>query len=82
MKNKTRKQRKQTPWGKILKELRAESGFSQRELARRSDLTQRTVSEYENMTSSRELSIYKIERILDTLGYEIDFFLKQEKKNV
>ena len=79
---KRKKQFQPTPWEKILKELRAESGWSQKELARRSDLPQRTVSEYENMTSSRELSIYKIERILDTLGYEIDIFLKQEKKDV
>ena len=79
---KRKKQFQPTPWEKILKELRAESGWAQKELARRSDLPQRTVSEYENMTSSRELSIYKIERILDTLGYEIDFFLKQEKKDV
>ena len=79
---KRKKQFQPTPWEKILKELRAESGWSQKELARRSALPHRTVSEYENMTSSRELSIYKIERILDTLGYEIDFFLKQEKKDV
>jgi transcriptional regulator with XRE-family HTH domain len=79
---KRKKQFEPTQWEKILRELREEAGHSRRELADKCNMPHRTISEYENMTSSRELSIYKIERILDTLGYEIDFFLKQEKKDV
>ena len=70
-----------TPWKRILKELREETGYTQRELATKCGMPQRTISEYENYGSSRELSIYKIEKILDTLGYEIDIFLKDKEQN-
>ena len=36
----------------------------------------RTIAEYENVGATRQLSIYKIEQILDALGYEIDVVLK------
>jgi len=36
----------------------------------------RTISEYESVKLSRQLSIYKVEIILDAMGYEIDVFLK------
>ena len=65
-----------TQWERILKELREEAGYSQRELATKCGMPQRTISEYENYGSPRELSIYKIEKILDTLGYEVDILLK------
>ena len=39
-------------------------------------MPQRTLAEYENIGSGRQLSVHKIEAILDALGYEIDVFLK------
>ena len=65
-----------TPWKQILKDLRIEAGLTQKQLAAKSSMPQRTIAEYENMGSTREISIYKVEKILDTLGYEIDLFLK------
>ena len=65
-----------TPWKQILKALRIEAGLTQKQLAAKSSMPQRTIAEYENMGSTREISIYKVEKILDTLGYEIDLFLK------
>ena len=65
-----------TPWKQILKDLRIEAGLTQKQLAAKSSMPQRTIAEYEHMGSTREISIYKVEKILDTLGYEIDLFLK------
>jgi transcriptional regulator with XRE-family HTH domain len=67
-----------TPWKKILRQLREEAGLTQQKLALKSAMPQRTIAEYENCGSTRELSIYKIEKILDTLGYEVDVFLKDK----
>tara|TARA_R110002020_G_scaffold27274_6_gene88016 strand:- start:198 stop:434 length:237 start_codon:yes stop_codon:yes gene_type:complete len=67
-----------TPWKKILRQLREEAGLTQQKLALKSTMPQRTIAEYENCGSTRELSIYKIEKILDTLGYEVDVFLKDK----
>jgi hypothetical protein len=43
-------------------------------------MSQRTVGDYENTLEPRELSIYKVERLLAALGYELDAVLA--KKNV
>lgn len=67
-----------TPWKKILRQLREEAGLTQQKLAHKSNMPQRTIAEYENCGSDRELSIYKIEKILDTLGYEVDVFLRDK----
>ena len=67
-----------TPWKKILRQLREEAGLTQQKLASESNVPQRTIAEYENCGSDRELSIYKIEKILDTLGYEVDVFLRDK----
>tara|TARA_R110000751_G_scaffold14639_1_gene47450 strand:- start:1161 stop:1385 length:225 start_codon:yes stop_codon:yes gene_type:complete len=67
---------KRTNWNKLLRELRDEKGFTQKELADKANMPQRTIAEYENVGAARQLSIYKIEQILDALGYEIDVFLK------
>tara|TARA_R110000765_G_scaffold322968_1_gene414663 strand:- start:231 stop:401 length:171 start_codon:yes stop_codon:yes gene_type:complete len=53
-----------------------ESGLTQKDLARRAEMPHRTISEYESVKLSRQLSIYKVEIILDAMGYEIDVFLK------
>jgi|TARA_R100000995_G_scaffold43758_1_gene20483 transcriptional regulator with XRE-family HTH domain len=65
-----------TNWSKLLRELRQEKKLTQKELAYKSKMPQRTIAEYENVGAARQLSIYKIEQILDALGYEIDVFLK------
>jgi transcriptional regulator with XRE-family HTH domain len=64
-------------WSKLLKELREEAGMTQKDLAYKARMPQRTVAEYENVGADRQLSIYKIETILDVLGYEVEVFLKE-----
>jgi transcriptional regulator with XRE-family HTH domain len=68
---------KRLNWSKLLKELREEAGISQKDLAYKARMPQRTVAEYENVGADRQLSIYKIETILDVLGYEVDVFMKE-----
>ena len=65
-------------WSQLLRELRIEKGLTQRELAHQSKMPQRTIAEDENVEASRQLSIYRIEQILDSLGYELDVFLKEK----
>ena len=59
-------------WPKLLKDLRKEAGLSQRELADMTGLPQRTLAEYESIINNRHLSIYRVEKILDCLGYDLD----------
>ena len=59
-------------WSALLRELRQERKLSQRALAEMAHLSQRTVAEYENTTKPRQLSIYKVEKLLDALGYDLD----------
>ena len=63
-------------WCQLIKDLRKESGISQKDIAARARMPQRTFAAYEDIGSGRQLSVQKIERILDALGYEIDVFLK------
>ncbi len=63
-----------THWQVMLRELRKDAGLSMRELAIKADIPQRTIAEYENVKAPRHLSIYKVEKILYALGYEMDFF--------
>ena len=63
-------------WPKLLKDLRKEAGLSQRELADMTGLPQRTLAEYESMINNRHLSIYRVEKILDCLGYDLDACLR------
>jgi len=62
----------QIHWACLLKNIREESGLSQRQLSRKCGIPQRTVAEYENVTKPRHLSIYRVEKILWTLGYELE----------
>ena len=64
-------------WSVLLRELRVESGLTQNDLAHRTKMPQRTIAEYESVKLSRQLSIYKVEIILDALGYEMDVFLRE-----
>jgi transcriptional regulator with XRE-family HTH domain len=68
---------KRLNWSKLLRELREEAGMTQKDLAYKARMPQRTVAEYENVGADRQLSIYKIETILDVLGYEVEVFLKE-----
>jgi len=54
--------------------------LTQRDLSRKTRMSQRTVADYENTLEPRQLSIYKVERLLSALGYELDAVLV--KKNV
>jgi|TARA_R110002167_G_scaffold135090_1_gene321371 transcriptional regulator with XRE-family HTH domain len=63
-------------WCQLIKDLRKESGISQKDLADKAKIPQRTMAEYENIGAGRQLSIHRVEQILDALGYEIDVFLK------
>ena len=69
-----------TNWPQLIRELRKERAFSQKKLAIRAKMSQRTLCEYENIETPHELSIQKIEKILDALGYEIDVHMR--RKNV
>jgi transcriptional regulator with XRE-family HTH domain len=66
-----------TNWPQLLRELRKERGISQEKLAIRARMPQRTLCEYENIKAGRQLSVQKIETILDALGYEIDVHLRR-----
>lgn len=59
-------------WSRVLKNIREESGISQRQLSRKCGIPQRTIAEYENVTKGRHLSIYRVEKILLALGYELE----------
>ena len=69
----------QTNWSLLLKELRVEAGLTQKNLAIKANMAPRTIAEYENIGASRQLSIYKVEKILKALGYEIDVFLTKQR---
>jgi|TARA_R110000751_G_scaffold78082_2_gene157395 transcriptional regulator with XRE-family HTH domain len=63
-------------WSRVLRDLRKEAGMTQKDLADKARIPQRTVSEYENASKGRHLSIYRVEDLLRILGYEIDVFLR------
>ena len=63
-------------WSQVLKDLREEAGMTQKDLAYKAKMPQRTVAEYENVGKARHLSIYRVEVLLGILGYEIDVFLR------
>jgi hypothetical protein len=41
-------------------------------------MPQRTLCEYENIKTPHQLSVQKIENILDALGYEIDVHMRRK----
>ena len=63
-------------WSQVLKDLREEAGMTQKDLAYKAKMPQRTVAEYENVGKARHLSIYRVEVLLGILGDEIDVFLR------
>jgi len=74
------KSHEENHWSVLLRDLRQEAKLTQRELSRRTKISQRTIADYETTLEPRQLSIYKVEIILRELGYEIDAVLVQ--KNV
>jgi transcriptional regulator with XRE-family HTH domain len=70
----------QNYWSVLLRDLRFEARLTQRDLARRTRMSQRTIADYENVQVPRQLSIYKVERLLAEFGYDLNAVLM--KKNV
>ena len=62
----------------MIRQAREESGLTQRALAIKAKMPQRTVGEYEKLDEPRELSIYKVERLLDALGYDLDAIWRKD----
>jgi transcriptional regulator with XRE-family HTH domain len=58
-------------WAQILLDLRKESGMTRAELSKLSGVGVNTIENYERQ-KIKEPSIYKIEALLNALGYELD----------
>ena len=68
----------QNHWSILLRDLRCSTRLTQRDLAQRTKMSQRTISDYENIEAPRQLSIYKVERLLSELGYDLDAILMKK----
>ena len=64
-------EKKQEHWAQILLDLRNQSGMSRVQLAEESGVGVSTIENYERKKIS-EPSIYKIESLLQAMGYELD----------
>lgn len=64
-------EKKQEHWANILFELRQKSGLSRVQLAEESGVGVSTIENYERKKIS-EPSIYKMELLLQAMGYELD----------
>ena len=58
-------------WADILFSVRKESGLTRTELANMSGISSNTIENYERK-KIKEPSIYKVEQILNALGYDLD----------
>ncbi len=58
-------------WAQILLDLRKESGMTRAELSKMSGVGVNTIENYERQ-KIKEPSIYKIEALLNAMGYELD----------
>ena len=63
--------KKQEHWAQILLDLRNQSGMSRVQLAEEAGVGVATIENYERKKIS-EPSIYKIESLLQAMGYELD----------
>ena len=63
--------KKQEHWAQILLDLRNQSGMSRVQLAEEAGVGVSTIENYERKKIS-EPSIYKIESLLQAMGYELD----------
>jgi DNA-binding XRE family transcriptional regulator len=68
----------QNHWSILLRDLRYLARLTQRDLAQRTKMSQRTISDYENINAPRQLSIYKVERLLLELGYDLNAVLMKK----
>lgn len=57
-------------WGRLIKELRAETGISQRKLASKSSVSRSTLARLER--GSTHGFVTDVEKLLAALGYELD----------
>lgn len=57
-------------WGDLIKELREEQGFTQRQLATRAGVNRTTLRRIENKQARGDIDV--IEKLLDFLGYELE----------
>ena len=72
------KSHRQNHWSVLLRDLRSEEGLTQRDLSLITKMSQRTIADYENIHEPRQLSIYKVERLLEALGYDLDAVLAKK----
>lgn len=61
---------RESRWGKMLREIRVETGVSQRELSRRTGITRSIITRVESGKTAGFVT--DIERIASVLGYELD----------
>ena len=72
------KSREENHWSALLRDLRQEKKLSQRDVARITKMSQRTIADYESIREPRHLSIYRVERILNSFGYDLDAVLRKK----
>ena len=72
------KSHRQNHWSVLLRDLRSEAGLTQRDLSLITKMSQRTIADYENIHEPRQLSVYKVERLLEALGYDLDAVLAKK----
>jgi transcriptional regulator with XRE-family HTH domain len=60
-----------THWASILMDIRKEAGLTRPQLSMMSGIGTSTIENYERM-KIKEPSVYKIERLLNSMGYELD----------
>jgi len=65
-------------WGKKLKSLRVEAGFSQTELAEKTGMSRSSIAEIEKGRNFSIASLLSISRVLEFLN-EFEFFFKEEE---
>jgi transcriptional regulator with XRE-family HTH domain len=65
-------------WSRILLDLRKERGLTRPQLAELSGIGYSTIENYENQKIV-EPSIYKVESLLEVLGYDLEAVLKNPR---
>ena len=68
-------------WGKKLKSLRVEAGFSQTELAEKTGMSRSSIAEIEKGRNFSIASLLSISRVLEFLN-EFEFFFKEEEYEI
>lgn len=69
-----------TFWGKLIRQLRAEHGVSEREISKRSHVARTTVRKIEAGTGRP--TVPQIEALLGVFGYELDAFPRHKEEDV